>query len=135
MTKARIVLDTNVLISAIVFGGRPRLVLERVISGVVGMAISEEMLEEVQEVLEGQKFCYPPTVARTILNELLAISYLVRPRKRVDAVKADPADNRILECALESQADCIVTGDKHLLEIGQFKGIPILAVSDFLAKP
>jgi putative PIN family toxin of toxin-antitoxin system len=135
VTKARIVLDTNVLVSAIVFGGRPRIALEKVISGAVAMAISEEMLEELRWVLEGQKFCYLPPVVQTILNELLAVSELVRPTKRVHVVHADPADNRIIECALESHADCIVTGDKHLLELGQFEGIPILSVSDFIAKP
>ncbi len=135
MTKTRIVLDTNVLVSAVVFGGRPRIALEKVISGAVAMAISEEMLEELRGVLEGRKFCYPASVARTILNELLAVSDLVRPKTRVDVVETDPEDNKILECALESHADCIVTGDKHLLELGQFKGIPILSVNDFLAKP
>jgi hypothetical protein len=73
VTKARIVLDTNVLVSAIVFGGRPRIALEKVISGAVAMAISEEMLEELRWVLEGQKFCYLPPVVQIILNELLAI--------------------------------------------------------------
>ena len=135
MTKARIVLDTNVLVSVVVFGGRPRIALEKVISGAVAMAISEEMLEELRWVLEGQKFCYLPPVVQTILNELLAVSDLVRPTKRVDVVHADPADNRIIACALESDADCIVTGDKHLLELGQFEGIPILSVSDFIARP
>jgi predicted nucleic acid-binding protein len=49
-------------------------------------------------------------------------------------IKADPADNRVLECALESRAACIVTGDGHLLDLGQFEGIPILGVAGFLAQ-
>ena len=134
MTVPSIVLDTNVLISAIVFGGRPREVLEKVISGAFVMAISTEMLDEFQGVLEGRKFRYPWAIVRTIGNELLAVSELVRPAMKVQVIKADPADNRILECALESRAVCIVTGDKHLLELGQFQGIPIMDVAAFLAR-
>jgi putative PIN family toxin of toxin-antitoxin system len=134
MTAPRIVLDTNVLISAIVFGGRPREVLDKLISGTFAMAISAEMLAEFQGVLEGKKFRYPSAIVRTIVNELLAVSELVRPTMKVEQIKADPADNRILECALESSAACIVTGDRHLLELGQFEGIPILDVAAFLAR-
>jgi len=134
MTASRIVLDTNVLISAIVFGGRPREVLEKVISGTFAMAISAEMLAEFQGVLAGKKFRYPSGIVHTIVNELLAVSELVRPTIKVEQIKADPADNRILECALESRAACIVTGDRHLLELGQFEGIPILDVAAFLAR-
>ena len=134
MTVPSIVLDTNVLISAIVFGGRPREVLERVISGAFVMVLSTEMLDEFQGVLEGRKFRYPGTIVRTIVNELLAVSELVRPTMKVQVIKADPSDNRILECALESRAACIVTGDRHLLELGQFQGIPILDVAAFLAR-
>ena len=115
MTVPSIVLDTNVLISAIVFGGRPREVLEKAICGAFVMAISTEMLDEFQGVLEGRKFRYPGAIVRTIVNELLAVSELVRPMMKVQVIKADPADNRILECALESRAVCIVTGDKHFL--------------------
>ena len=134
MTAPTIVLDTNVLISAIAFGGRPREVLEKVISGTFAMAISAEMLAEFQGVLEGKKFRYPSAIVRTIVNELLAVSELVRPTMKVEQIKADPADNRILECALESRAACIVTGDRHLLELGQFEGISILDVAAFLAR-
>ena len=133
MSAPSIVLDTNVLISAIVFGGKPREVLEKVISGTFAMAISAEMLDEFQGVLEGMKFRYPGSIVWTIVNELLAVAELVRPTTKVQAIKADVADNRILECALASRATCIVTGDRHLLELGHFEGISILDVATFLA--
>ena len=133
MTAPRIVLDTNVLISAVVFGGKPREVLEKVIAGWFTMAISAEMLAEFQGVLEGKKFRYPAAIVRNIVSELVAVSELVRPTMKVEHIKADPADNRILECALESRAACIITGDRHLLELGEYEGIPILEVAAFLA--
>ena len=134
MSAPRIVLDTNVLISAIVFGGRPREVLEKVIAGRFTMAISAEMLAEFQWVLEGRKFRYPAAIVQNIVTELLSVSELVRPTMQVEQIKADPADNRILECALEIRAAYIVSGDKHLLELGQFEGIPILDAAAFLAR-
>jgi uncharacterized protein len=134
MTASTIVLDTNVLIAAVAFGGKPREVLEKVISGTFAMAISVEMLAEFQGVLQGRKFRYPPAIVRSVVNELLAVSELGRPTMKVEQIKADPADNRILECAVESRAACIVTGDKHLLELGRFDGIPILDVAAFLAR-
>jgi len=134
MTAPKIVLDTNVLISAIVFGGRPREVLKKMIAGTFTMAVSAEMLSEFQGVLEGKKFRYPSAIVRNIVNELLGVSELVRPTMKVEQIKADPADNRILECALASRAACIVTGDRHLLELGRFEGIPILDVAAFLAR-
>jgi uncharacterized protein len=133
MTVPRIVLDTNVLISAIVFGGRPREVLEKVIAGWFTMAISAEMLAEFQWVLEGRKFRYSAAIVQNVVTELLSVSELVRPTMRVEQIKADPADNRILECALESRATCIVTGDRHLLELGEYEGIPVLEVAAFLS--
>lgn len=134
MTAPRIVLDTNVLISAIVFGGKPREVLEKVIAGRYTMAISAEMLAEFQWVLEGRKFRYPAAIVRNIVSELLAVAELVRPTTKVEHIKVDPADNRILECALESRAAYIVSGDKHLLGLGRFEGITILDTAAFLAR-
>ena len=98
------------------------------------MAISAEMLAEFQGVLEGKKFRYPSDIVRNIVNELVAVSELVRPTIKVEQIKVDPPDNRILECALESKAAFIVTGDRHLLELGEYEGIPVLDVAAFLAR-
>jgi predicted nucleic acid-binding protein len=56
----------------------------------------------------------------------------VVPSERVDAVKADPTDNPILECAVAAGSEVVVTGDKHLLSLGWFRGVQILTVSAFL---
>ena len=132
MSAPRIVLDTNVLISAIVFGGRPREVLEKVIAGRFTMAISAEMLAEFQWVLEGRKFRYPAAIVQNIVTELLSVSELVRPTMQVEQIKADPADNRILECASEGKVDLLITGDKHLLKIRHYENFKIIKLSDFL---
>ena len=125
-------LDTNVLISAIVFGGKPRNILERIIEGKIGLAVSESILQEVKAVLAGNKFQYPPQLTQTIINEIEAVSELVQPRINIKAVEKDPDDNKFLECALEAGAHCIITGDMHLLELESYKGIRIMVPADFL---
>jgi putative PIN family toxin of toxin-antitoxin system len=128
----RIVLDTNVLISALFFGGNPQTVLEKAIMGQISLVLSREILNEFEEVLCGRKFAYPPAISRTIVRELEAISELVFPTRKIAAVKADPYDNLILECAVEAGVDYGVSGDNHLLELKRFEGIPILSPAQFL---
>jgi predicted nucleic acid-binding protein len=109
-----IVIDTNVIISALLFGGKPQRVLEMVLKGTVRMAMSKEMLDEI------------------IVRELESISDLVVPLRRIEAIRADPYDNMVLECAVTAGADCIVTGDAHLLELKEFETIRIVTPAQFL---
>jgi putative PIN family toxin of toxin-antitoxin system len=128
----RVVLDSNVLISAVVFGGKPRRILQSIIRGKVGLAVSEVILEEVTAVLAGRKFQFPSRVVHAVLTEIRSMSELVDPRVRTNEIKKDPDDNGVLECAVESKADYIVSGDMHLLELGTFKGISIMNPTDFI---
>lgn len=129
----RVVLDTNVLVSALVFGGTPRKVLRLAVSGAMKLIISEILLEELKGVLEGPKFRYLPNVTQLILNELLLIAEIVVPSLKIDHITSDPDDNRILECAVEGDADMIVSGDSDLLDLKEFRGIPILTPAEFLS--
>jgi putative PIN family toxin of toxin-antitoxin system len=110
-----VVLDTNVLISAIVFGGKPRDVLNLIVNGQVALAISKDILDEVEGVLSGRKFQFPKHATYSIRKALEDLAEYVIPQKKVTRVKDDPDDNRILECALESEARFIISGDHHLL--------------------
>ena len=127
-----IVIDTNVIISALLFGGNPQRVLEMVLKQTVRMATSKVMLDEIAGVLQGRKFRYPPEVALGIVRELESISDLVVPLRRIEAIRADPCDNMVLECAVTAGADCIVTGDAHLLELKEFETIRIVTPAQFL---
>ena len=127
-----IVLDTNVIISALLFGGNPRRVLEMVLSQAVRMAVSRPILDEVEGVLRGRKFRYPHEIALNIIRELESISEIVVPVRRMDVIRADPYDNMILECAVTASADYIVSGDAHLLELKEFEQIRIVTPAHFL---
>ena len=126
------VLDTNVLISAIVFGGKPRDVFNRILKGRIKLAISKDILDEMEGVLSGKKFQYPKQIIHFIRNALEDLAEFVTPQKAVKTIKDAPNDNRILECAVESEAHLIISGDHHLLELKQYRSIRIITPSDFL---
>lgn len=127
-----IVLDSNVIISALLFGGKPRDILELVISGRVDLYLSNQILEEIGGVLKGSKFQFPSRVVGVILKELEALTHLVEPRISIDCIVDDPTDNKILECATASHSEFIVTGDVHLLKLKKYEYISIVNPADFL---
>lgn len=129
----KIVLDTNVLISAIVFGGKPRKILEAVLRGEISLFFSEDILDELKAVLQRSKFGFPPGVIRTILSELHTIGTIVTPSKRIFEIQEDPDDNRIIECAVEGSAGYIVSGDTHLLNLRLYQNIRIVSPEVYLA--
>ncbi len=132
MNRHRIVLDTNVLISAILFGGKTRRVLDLVISGSVDCTLSIAIIDELKDVLQRPKFGFSANLCLHITEELHEVCDIISPSVRVDVIRSDPDDNRILECAVEAHAHFIVSGDPHLLDLGKFEKIKILSPADYL---
>jgi putative PIN family toxin of toxin-antitoxin system len=133
MKEFRVVLDSNVIISAILFGGHPRAVLELAIRGDIELLLSIAILDEVRDVLMRPKFGLSAEQVIRIIDELHAISKVINPSITINAVKNDPDDNMVLECAVEAKAEYIITGDSHLLEVVDYHGIKIIAPADFVA--
>jgi putative PIN family toxin of toxin-antitoxin system len=129
-----VVLDTNILISAILFGGKPRRILELALRGEIKICVSEPILEELKGVLRRTKFDFGAEVIQTILTELVSLANFVHPSQKIKIVTKDPDDNRIIECALEARADYIITGDSHLLNLMKFRDILIVTPDKFLEK-
>jgi putative PIN family toxin of toxin-antitoxin system len=128
----KVVSDTNILISAIVFRGKPREVLEAAIKGKIQIVLTENIIKELKGVLEGNKFQYPTEITYLIIQELEALAEIIKPKERITVIEKDPEDNKVLECAQESQADFIVSGVMHLLEIHDFKGTKIVTAEKIL---
>ena len=127
----RIVLDTNVIVSALVFGGVPRALLEMAESGRCEFFYSEPIQTEVHRVL-AEKFDWPQAMLREVLPVVWSMGQLVVPRTTIDAVASDGDDNRILECAVEAEVQVIVSGDHHLLSLQKYKSIAIATPRQFL---
>lgn len=124
--------DTNIYISALFFGGRPRQILDAAERGSVTLAISNALLSELDGVL-ADKFKLPEERRREAMATVTAFATVVHPTRRIEAVPEDPDDNRVLECAVAAGSRYIVTGDRALLRLGRFEGVQILRVADFMA--
>ncbi|MFA5688491.1 MAG: putative toxin-antitoxin system toxin component, PIN family [Kiritimatiellales bacterium] len=130
----RIVLDSNVIISAILFGGIPARIFNPVMDGSVVCFTSLPVMDEVRDVLLRKKFGLSAEQAFLIVRELHDLFHVVTPRRTISGVCSDPDDDRILECALEADAHFIVSGDAHLLQIKQWEKIQIVTPAQFLKK-
>jgi|SRR5579872_6756275 len=130
----RAVVDTNVYISALMFGGLPGFVLDSAFSGAFLLITSPALLDELDEKLR-LKFEILPEDAAAVRARLEAIAQVVRPHMALNVIKDDPDDNRVLECAVQGRADYIVSGDRrHLLKLGAYESIPIITVRQFLVE-
>ena len=129
----RIVFDTNVLVAAFVFpGGRGDAALQRVIEERDQLLISKPILDELLGVL-ARKFSRDAEELARIAVFLGELATVVQPRQRLRVVQDDP-DNRILECALAGRAEAIVTGDRALLALQEFRGIRIISLRRYGAQ-
>jgi putative PIN family toxin of toxin-antitoxin system len=129
---AHIVVDTNVYISAIRYGGPSRQVLDRVLNGKARLLISFHLKEELMRVLR-EGFRFTPQELSVIAALFWKRAHWIAPLRRVNIFPCEP-DNRLLECALEGRADCIVTGDRHLLDLPPIKSPAILTPEAFLSR-
>jgi putative PIN family toxin of toxin-antitoxin system len=127
----RIVLDTNVIVSALVFGGVPRAVLDIVEEGQCELFYSEAIQNEVRRVL-AEKFSWPSATLQKVLPVLWTMGELVTPRIVIRAVPDDPDDDRILECAFAAGASFVVSGDRHLLALRTYRSLSIVTPRQFL---
>ena len=130
----RAVLDTNILISAFVFpGGAPEAVYRAALEGRLEIVTSPPLLAELGRVL-GDKFGWEGAMAEAAVAQVARIARIVRPRSTVSVVEQDPADDRILEAAAQGDADVIVSGDRHLLQLRRWRGIRIVRAAALLDK-
>jgi len=124
------VYDTNVYVSGLFWDGPPRELLRKAANCSVRLFISESILKEISKVL-GESFDASEDAINHAITTFARISTLVYPRESLNVVR-DRKDNHILECALESNSDYIVTGDKDLLVVKEYRGIRIISPKEFL---
>ena len=127
----RVVLDTNVFISSLFWKGAPYQIFGKILEGAILNFVSPQILKELKERLL-YKFKLPPEKVKEYLETIVFNSKITYPKKKLNVVKKDPSDNKIIECALEAKASFIISGDKHLLEIKRYKGIKIVTPGEFL---
>ena len=125
-------LDTNVLISAIISVGKPRELLRRGISKQFSIVTSELILKELGIVLRRPKFKTSKDEVNRIILALMQTAEVVNVTSKLRAVEEDPKDNMVIETVHDGGADMIVTGDSHLLALKSFRGTKIITIEQML---
>ena len=131
MIKTIVVLDTNIFISAVFWEGKPYILVKKAINQEIIVFISAHIIEEIRKVLV-RDFNLTKQEIDDIVSAVLYFTHLIEPKEKVDVIKEDPTDDRILECALACNANFIVSRDNHLLNLKEFRGIKIASPEDFL---
>jgi len=136
--KVKVVLDTNVWVSIFFKKTLGKEFSEILKEGDVEIYVTEEILKEISRVLVYPKIKNLLKLSgiseKEVIKKIVKNSKLVRPKFKLKVIKEDPEDNKILDCALQARANFIVSGDRHLLKIEQFKKIKILTPREFLKK-
>lgn len=127
----RIVIDTNVIASAVFYGGKPYLLLRYVMEDCVEVVASKEIVDEYEEIILRLQQKYPAITTKIPLHDILAKLEIIRVSSDIH-VSRDPDDDKFISCAMDGKCLYIVSGDSDLLSIGKYEGIEILTVADFL---
>jgi uncharacterized protein len=129
----KVVFDTNILVSALVFpGGRGDAALQRIVEEKDELVLSKPIIDELLGIL-GSKFSRDPEELAHVAVYLSELATTVKPRQKLHVVKDEP-DNRILECAVAGRAEAIVTGDRALLELRDYESVRILSLREYLER-
>jgi len=129
----RVVLDTNTLISALLFSGTASRLVPLWQSGEITLLLSKAILQEYLRALTYPKFRLSDQAIRGLIEEeVLPFVKTIEVRKRLTVVRRDPDDNKFLECAVTGGAKYLVTGDRDLLELDSYRGISIVTAGEFL---
>lgn len=127
----KVVFDSNILIAALLFpGGRADAAVTNVLGGSDDLLISRPIIREVLSVL-ASKFSRDKEELSRVAVILGEMGKIVEPSSRLSVLRDEP-DNRILECAVEGKADAIVTGDKAMLAVGEYEGIRLMTLAEYL---
>lgn len=132
------VLDTNVLVSALILpGSLPARLLRRALAREFVLILSESILQELTRVLARpkmvQRYAMTPERAAAFESVLRDVAVLVPGAVRVEAVPGDADDNHVVACAVEGHAEFLVSGDEHLRSLGQYQSVRIVSPAQFAA--
>ena len=132
MGAEKVVLDTNILISALGWEGKPAEIFNKVLNKEVMLVISNHQLQELERVMGYPKFKFTKEEMVTFLDVIRKIAILVDVPGDLHVIKEDHEDDFILESAIVGKADVIISGDDHLLKLKEYGKVKIMTAADFL---
>ena len=128
----KIVLDANIFISSFFWGGNPKAIVERIISGTDELFITKEILDEIEEVVRRPKFHTDNDRINYFISLIEEIGNKITPQILVKNGSRDRTDNKYIECGITANVEYIISGDIHLLELKKYKSIKIVKAKDYL---
>jgi putative PIN family toxin of toxin-antitoxin system len=129
----RVVIDTNVILSA-VLGGTLKAILDHWQNERFILVVTDEIVREYLDVLQRPKFGLRGDVIDNIATFVFQFAEFVVPIEHVQVVKADPKDDKFLDAVMVGKVDVLVSGDKHLLDLKEYVGVPIITPREFLKR-
>ena len=127
----KVTVDTNFLISATQWDySVAHKLLKKLILSDAEIVTTQDILDETAEVLE-RDFEYNKNEVKNIIGKILLFAKQIKPKQKIDVIKDDPDDNKIIACAIESSSEYVITYDKHLLKLKEYKGIKIITPEEF----
>jgi len=132
----KVTLDTNVLISATFWYGASNKIIEKVENGEIVLVLSLDIIKEFSRVLNykeiQEKVKSKNLEIKYTLGKIINLSEIIQPKEKFNVVKEDPFDNKFLECAYEGKVKYLITKDKHLLKLKEFRNIKIITPEEAL---
>ena len=129
----RVVVDTNVFISGVFFGGKPRTVLESIVRGDIAAFASRAIIEEYSDTVQDLIGRKQGSLQQEALSAFVASLNVIETRTKVIASR-DPDDDKFIECALDAGALYIISGDKDLLSLEKYRDVTMITAADFVAR-
>jgi putative PIN family toxin of toxin-antitoxin system len=130
----RVVLDTNVTIAALFWKGYPRIIYDLVREKKLVMLLSIDMEKEFIRVLGYSKFGLTSKEIPPFIRNLRGNAEFIETKSRISVITDDATDNIFLECAIDGNADYVISGDRHILDLGKYNNIQIVKPKEFLVK-
>ena len=132
----KVVLDTNILVSGTFWTGNSFKIMELIDEKEIISILSKEIINEYHRTINKDEIMDKVKDKDLIISnasrKIVLNSMIIQPKEKLDIIKEDPDDNKILECAYEGKVDYIISNDKHLLKLKEFKTIKIVKPEEFL---
>ena len=128
----RIVLDTNILVSGLLYSGKPRQLIDLAVHGKIEIVSSTEMIEELRDVLSRAKFSLGKEEQAKMVDFVVRLSHITILKSKFKVIKNDPDDDMVINTAYDGEAEYIVSGDRAVSELKHFGKIWVVKASDML---
>lgn len=132
MGKTKVFLDTNILISALGWEGKPKAIFDKCLHGELELITSPYQIDELKRVMDYPKFNFTEEQKARFISIILAIAVMVEIPGKVKVITEDPEDDAMLETAIVGNVDYLISGDPHLLKLKEFAKVRIVMTSEFL---